>query len=543
MSDHEAQLRLVQQIHRVIQSYETNLAEKDHTIHSLQREKQQQQLQSSHQIETLQQENSNLQQEIQRMQQQIREKDQLEARKNIEVRQEILRLRQQLEQDKQEIRTKNHRIETLEHQAEYQRQGHIQEICYFQERISSQRRIINDSSAHISQKNEMIAHKDELIAAKVKEIHDLEQQLHHLREHTNKDDTSSQVSIEVLIRSLSRSSMSMSTNSRVSVLNFSANMLPANQPVRRFQLEWNSESKRAPCGMAAHCNAVVCGKVVYFQPTDTNSLYAYNTETDEWNQLPDVKKSNCSMAIVNGIVTAVGGSKLMRGPSKKLYSLTGKEKTMKWTKILPTMPTKRSEASTLFVEMAQCLIVAGGEGKNGKALAIVEVMNTDTNQWSRATDLPEPLWGASGILCGSQFYIIGGVNIRPTRSVYRCDITSLLKSCQPAFHGSLASELPHSWDKVANLPVTGPACVSLYEQLILVGGEDSKTRSTAIHMYDQTAGEWKIISHMSTSRNQCFAAVVPDDRLMIVGGWIDTTQDQTASNVIDFAEAEALADS
>ena len=161
--------------------------------------------------------------------------------------------------------------------------------------------------------------------------------------------------------------------------------------------------------------------------------------------------------------------------------------------------------------MAQCLIVAGGEGKNDKTLAIVEVMNTDTNQWSRATDLPEPLWGTSGIVCGNQFFIIGGVNVHPTRAVYRCTITSLLKSCQPAFHGSLVSEQPHSWDKVADLPVTGPTCVSLYEQLILIGGEDSNIRSTAIHMYDQTAGEWKVISHVSTSRNQCFAAVVPDD--------------------------------
>ena len=253
------------------------------------------------------------------LQQQIREKDQqlLGAQKNT---------------------IKSHRIEALESQTESQRRRHIQEICNLQERISSQKRIINDSSTHISQKNEMIARKDELIAAKIKEIHHLEQQLHHLRENSNKDDTSSQVNIISLDR---QSSLSVSTSSRVSVLNLSANVLSiaTNQPVCRFQLEWNIASKRAPCGMVAHCNAVVCGKVVYFQPTDTKSVYAYNSETDKWNQLPDVKNSNCSMAIVNGIVTAIGGSKLIRGHSRKLYSLTGKEKGMKWTKILPPMPT------------------------------------------------------------------------------------------------------------------------------------------------------------------------------------------------------------
>ena len=50
--------------------------------------------------------------------------------------------------------------------------------------------------------------------------------------------------------------------------------------------------------------------------------------------------------------------------------------------------------------------------------------------------------------------------------------------------------------------------------------------------------EWKVISHMSMGRNQCFAAVVPDNLLMIVGGWITTTQDQTASDVVDFAITE-----
>ena len=555
VSDYTVQLRHIQQMRRVIQSYETHLAEKDCTIYSLRRENEQlnqQQLQTSHQTETLQQGYSNLQQEIQWLQQQILEKDQLEAQKNSEISREILRLRQQLEQDIQEIGRKNQRIGDLESQAEAQRQRHIQQIRGLQEIISSQRRFINDSSAHISQKNQMIAHKEELLVAKMKEIHLLEQQLYYLKQHSNMDDISSQVKIEVE-RQVSRlsldrqSSVSMSVSSRVSVPNFSTNALPNNQRVSRLQLEWSDENKRAPCGMVAHCNAVVHEKVVYFQPTDTNSLYAYHSETDKWNQLLNVKNRNCSMAIVNGFLTAIGGSKFMTRHSGKLYSLTstghGKDKGMKWTKLPPSMPTKRSETCALCVEMA--LIVSGGEGKSGKALTTVEVKNTDTNQWSSATDLLEPLWGASSILCGNHFFIVGGVNdVRSTRSVYKCAINSLLRSCQPAFRDScsLVSKQPqsHLWDRVSDLPVTGPTCVSLYEQLILIGGEDSSTRSAAIHMYDQTVGEWIIISRMSSGRNQCFAAVVPDNQLMIVGGWIDTTQDQTASDVVEIAKAEIL---
>ena len=177
-SDQEARLRLLHRIRRIIQSYETNLEEKDHIIQSLQMEKQQfsqQQLQSSHQIETLQQENSNLQQEIQTLQQ-IREKDQIEAQENYtELHREIVGLSQQLEQGKQELGTMNHRTDMLVHQAEYQKLRHIQQIRGLQEIILSQKRVINESSAHVSQKNETIARKNELIAAKEKEIYGLRQ--------------------------------------------------------------------------------------------------------------------------------------------------------------------------------------------------------------------------------------------------------------------------------------------------------------------------------------------------------------------------------
>ena len=300
--------------------------------------------------------------------------------------------------------------------SEHEKWRHIQEIRHLKEKNSSLKRIINDSSTHMSQKNKMIAHKSELIHAKAKKIQS-KQQLHHLREQSNKDDTNS-LDNKRRTKSLDhQSSSSMSIRSKVS--NLSANTLPTctNQPVHTLQLQWSSENKRAPCGMAAHCNAVVCGKVVYFQPTDKKSLYAYNSETDEWNQLPDVKKSNCSMAVVNDTVTAIGGSKLIRGHSRKLYSLIDKDMAMKWTNNLPPMPTKRSEAIA-----NKALIVAGGEGKNSKALATVKVMNTDNSQWSHATDLLEPLWGASGIVCNNQVYIVGGMYGQPDQFI---DVTSL----------------------------------------------------------------------------------------------------------------------
>ena len=197
------------QEHRIIQSYESRLADKDDTISSLRQENEQlrQQLfKSSCQIEDLQQGHSGLQQQIQWLQQQSREKDQLEDRKNAEVRHEIIRWRQQLEQSRLETEARNQRVEALESQIKYQGQSHVK-IHGLQEVILSQRRFIDESSAHMSQKNQTIAHQGELIAAKMKEIHLLEQQLHHLKGQSSKDidDISSHIKLEVEkhIRSLS----------------------------------------------------------------------------------------------------------------------------------------------------------------------------------------------------------------------------------------------------------------------------------------------------------------------------------------------------
>ena len=129
-------------------------------------------------------------------------------------------------QVRQEIRIKNQRIKILEKHAEHQKQRYIQEIRRLQEKNTSLKQIIHDSSAHISRMGQVKARKYELIAAKDKEIHSLKQQLHHLMEQSNKDDTSSQVNIEVL-----------RSTSQDSAINLSANLLPTYPPVHKFQIE------------------------------------------------------------------------------------------------------------------------------------------------------------------------------------------------------------------------------------------------------------------------------------------------------------------
>ena len=78
------------------------------------------------------------------------------------------------------------------------------------------------------------------------------------------------------------------------------------------------------------------------------------------------------------------------------------------TKIFPPMPTMRCRVASLCT--GTTLIVAGGQGIGAEYLLTVEVMDTETHQWSTAADLPETFCLGSATVCGDQFYILGGFN-------------------------------------------------------------------------------------------------------------------------------------
>ena len=63
--------------------------------------------------------------------------------------------------------------------------------------------------------------------------------------------------------------------------------------------------------------------------------------------------------------------------------------------------------------------------------------------------------------------------------------------------------------------------MTLHGQLLAIGGVDSEDKpSTAVHMYQPTIAidSWEVISHMTTPKYHCLAAVLPDNQLMVVGG-------------------------
>ena len=179
---------------------------------------------------------------------------------------------------------------------------------------------------------------------------------------------------------------------------------------------------------------------------------------------------------------------------------------------------------TTIVCTGTVLIVAGGRGEDG-VLSTVEVMDIEKHQWSIAIDLPEPVYQASATVCGDQLYMFGGADKSGnyTQSGYKCFISDLLQSYESNplwLRFKVIYKANKVWRRLANLPCTHCTCDLFDNQLLAIGGKDSGKPTTAIFIYNSTTNSWKLVSHMTIGRYNCFTAVL-SDTLVVVGGITD----------------------
>ena len=302
----------------------------------------------------------------------------------------------------------------------------------------------------------------------------------------------------------------------------------------KIKLQW-SEADKAPHKVDSSYGAAVVSSTTAYLYHMSDEIRAYDTKSNKWTSIPCPPHMGYSLAIVNDKLTAIGGGYFFHY-TNKLYSLNGEGIDLSWNEDFRPMPTKRAHA--IAVSTATALIVAGGK-KTGSLFGdgdsqAVEVMNTETFQWSTAAPFPTSLYDGAAVICQNSIYVVAmrqshnskHLELVPTREVYTCSITDLLQSCsRPGLLAYLASALSISaaksvWKRAADLPVSETACVSIHDQLVAIGGRDSNSdATTAIHVYDPVADSWEVISHMLTPRIKCFAAVLPGNRVMVVGGY------------------------
>ena len=408
---------------------------------------------------------------------QIQEKQQIIETKDQEIQKTMLTIATK----ERAIETKQHAIETKERQLQQTQQQ------------------LRDSQQLVAQFQQSLQHKD-------KTISDLQQTIsHHERERETQLLKRQDIASSIQPQQLPVTAEKTQTATAVSV---------AQKDISK--MIWR-EGKKAPETMTRGAT-VVNGNIAYIRPALSSRVHSYQNilGNEQWSWLPDNPNQAFSLAVIDGLLTSVGGSESRR-PTNTLFSLTGEGERKQWSKVFLPMPTPRRLTACITTEKA--LVVAGGYA--GDDLATVEVMDINTKQWTTVCPLPKKLSSLSGIVCGDSLYLAGGFSGRyGSKSVFTCSLHDLL---QPKTLGSrIRRTLSRSnvWKEISSLPVTGSTLASFGGHLLAIGGsDDSGNATTDVYRYDSHTHSWHVISQMKNKRSQCLAVTLPEDLLIVVGGF------------------------
>ena len=415
----------------------------------------------------------------------------------------------ELERQMGEMLRDENQQQSQHHQSEIQ--AKICQLKQQDEQLQEKERTIQKLSQQLEEQEQVTVEIQQTNNSLQRQVEQLQQQLSQQARQNTK---SSQPPSPVRGRQLQQDHSMKEKQSQPSLQH--VHLQKPHLPTRQMILgEWR-DGGRAPYAMARGA-AVVDGNVAYFIRL-CGQTCSYNLRsTKQWNELPQCPHEFSSLAVIRGLLTAIGGRKRGRATVNKLLSFDNDRYI--WVEHFPPMPTKRSDTAAVTTE--QHLIVAGGE--NGKdELNTVEVMDIQTLVWSTAASLPHPYFNASATICGDQLYMLGGLDKNgPSKLVQTCSLTKLLQSC--------SDHETSVWHRITDVPVYCSTCAAVNGELVAVGGEDAGGKTTtAVHKYNSTADSWDIISNMPTARSYCLVAVLPTNEMMVVGGF--------DMNITDFVE-------
>ena len=246
---------------------------------------------------------------------------------------------------------------------------------------------------------------------------------------------------------------------------------------------------------------MVHGSTAYF--SSRHNVYSYTVPETKWTKLPKCKYEYFAMAVINDALTTIGGRDHQWAVTNTLLSLSGSS----WEEVLPPMATKRQHPAA--ANTPTHLVVAGGRRSQlPGGIATVEVLKTETLQWSTASSLPGVVCLPQMTTCGGRLYLAGNRN-----NVFSCSVEDLLKSTNSSDGGSV-------WTRLASIPVEKDyTLATLRGRVLAIGGDDDDgDRTGAIHCYDVATNSWSVIGEIPTPRSWVLTAVLPSNELVVVGG-------------------------
>ena len=237
-------------------------------------------------------------------------------------------------------------------------------------------------------------------------------------------------------------------------------------------------------------SAVAEQNTVYCISRPSNTVYCYEVNKDEWQKHSECPHSKTGLAIIRGVLTAIGGEG-RSGVTNKLLSW----KNQVWEEVFPPMSTAR--CGHAVVGYSGYVIAAGGDDETS-----VELFDISCSTWSTVASLPRPLYWITATVCGDRLYVMGYGG-----ETYYTSISNFKEApTQP-------SHLQPTWLPLPRAP-GGSTLSTMCGAVVAVGGERGATATSDIHQVH--SGEWVRIGCMDTARSLPIVAALPT--MVVMGG-------------------------
>ena len=262
-----------------------------------------------------------------------------------------------------------------------------------------------------------------------------------------------------------------------------------------------------------YCGGGGTGKV------DTDRLvFKYDPTNDSWSALPPCPTRGHDLSELSNELVSVGG--VMHNaagptPTNSVYTFQDPN----WVTSLPPMPTARFHPS-VFTHNTH-LIACGGVTswtslQQFTCTSTVEVLSSETGQWSTLAPLPLPLCHMSTAISNGRCYFIGSSSQEGTDNTACSAPLSLLM--ESASEPSPSSAV---WEVLPNCPLYGPTAAELGGYVLALGGmTQAGVSSTDVYLYSRNSSSWRrttavnlpIASYWATS------ATLAGNSIVVVGG-------------------------
>ena len=259
---------------------------------------------------------------------------------------------------------------------------------------------------------------------------------------------------------------------------------------------------------------IYCGGGATDKANTDRLVFKYDNTTDTWSPLPPCPTRNHGLSTFNGQLVSTGGiphdaTSLI--PTNKVYTF----QESNWVAALPPMHTARFQPSTFTYNTH--LIVCGGvtswtSVKQHTCTSTVEMLNSETGQWSTLAPLPFARRMMSVAVSDDKCYFIGGAD-QGVKNPRACTAPLPLLT-------ESASQ-PSPWEVFPDCPLYGSTAAVLGGCVLALGGmTQANISSTDIHLYSRNSKSWRRTTavNLPIALYGATSTTLAEDSIIVVAG-------------------------